>query len=331
MRLRKHLHLMLCLLALSAGPTTACDLCAIYTAEFAEGASGAGFYAGVSEQYTAFNDVFEDGHRIDNPEGQSLDSYFTQLAFGYRSGHSWSLQVNLPYIDRNFRRIEGEHLERGSESGIGDISLLGSYQLFGRKTESGGISWQVLAGLEFGSGDSDRIAEELDEEHHDEGGAVAKSGGDEHGTASAVHGHDLALGNGATDIILGSSLRWHHRRWLGDAWFQHAIRARGDFGYDYANDTHWGISAGRYLHLGHRNSVALLLDLSGETKGEDDLAGSVLDDTAARSVLLGPSLRVNLGERSAFEIGAAWRSSGGNSGVQMLPDYRLRASVNLRF
>lgn len=331
MRSNPRYYLATALLAASAGPAAACDLCAIYTAEFAEGASGAGFYTGASAQYTAFNDVFEDGHRIANPEGQSLDSYFTQFALGYRSGSAWSLQLNLPYIDRNFRRVEGEQIEHGSVSGIGDISLLGSYRLINRNSESGGFSWQLLAGLECGTGDSDRIAEELDEEHHADGLAAAKHGEEQHAAASAVHGHDLALGNGATDIILGSSLRWHRARWLGDAWFQHAIRARGDFGYDYANDTHWGISAGRYLHLGHRNSVALLLDISGEHKGEDDLAGSVLDDTASRSVLLGPSLRANLGERTAFELGAAWRSSGGNSGVQMLPDYRLRANLNLRF
>lgn len=325
--LKRH-SLMLSLFAFAAGPAAACDLCAIYTADFAEGASGGGFFAGVSEQYTAFTDVFEDGARIENAENQSLDSYFTQVALGYRSGGAWSVQVNLPYIDRNFRRVEGEVIERGSVSGIGDISVLGNYRILNRNSETGGFSWQILAGLEFGSGDSDRIAEELDEEHHDEGAASAKHG---EGAVSAIHGHDLALGNGATDIILGSSLRWHRQRWLGDAWFQHAIRARGDFDYDYANDTHWGVSAGRYLHLGHQNSVALLLDISGEVKGEDDLAGTVLDDTASRSVMLGPSLRANLGERAAFELGAAWRSSGGNSGVQMLPDYRLRASVNLRF
>ncbi len=328
---RKPKFLVLALLTLAGSPALACDLCAIYTAEFAEGASGAGFYAGASTQYAAFNDVFTDGHRTENAAGQSLDSYFSQVALGYRGGRRWSLQVNLPYIVRDFRRIDGGTIERGSVSGIGDISLLGSYQLAGKNTASGGFSWQVLAGLEFGSGDSGRIAEELNEEHHAGDTALAKHGDEEHTAASAIHGHDLALGNGATDIILGSSLRWHHRRWLGDAWFQHAIRARGDFGYDYANDTHWGISAGRYLHLGHRNSVALLLDISGEHKGEDDLAGSVLDDTASRSVLLGPSLRANLGERTAFELGAAWRSSGGNSGVQMLPDYRLRANLNLRF
>lgn len=305
----------------------ACDLCAIYTAELAEGASGAGMYAGISEQYTSFSDVFEDGSRIDNPSKQALDSWFTQMVVGYRSG-PWAVQGNLPYIHRKFTRQEGELLDKGSVNGIGDAAVVVSYDLVRKNSEDGFIAWQALGGIKFATGDADRIAEELEEDHHpDPSAGLAKHGE----PASAIHGHDLALGSGSTDFIIGSNLRWRQQRWLGDAGFQYGIRRRGDFDYRYANEVHWNVSVGRYLKLEHDKSFALAANLSGEQKGEDRLGGVRASDTSSRSVLLGPALRASLGASNAFELGLAWRINEGNSGIQMLPDYRVRAGFTHRF
>ena len=322
----KQVAIGLGLLALGTS-ASACDLCAIYTAELAEGASGTGMYAGISEQYTNFKDVFEDGHKIDNPAGQALDSWFTQLAVGYRHG-PWAVQGTLPYIHRKFTRQEGEVLDQGSVNGIGDTSLVASYDLVRKSSEDGFIAWQVLGGIKFATGASGRIAEELEEGHHD--GVTANLA--KHGEpASAIHGHDLALGSGSTDFIFGSNLRWRQQRWLGDVGFQYGIRRRGDFDYRYANEVHWNVSTGRYLKLEHDKSVAVVLNLSGEQKGEDRLAGVRASDTSSRSILLGPALRANFGASNAFELGWSWRINEGNSGIQMLPDNRLRAGFTHRF
>src|SRR6266566_8877945 len=109
-----------------AQPVLACDLCAIYAASQARGEIGRGVFAGVAEQFTHFGTVQVDGHEVSNPSGQYLDSSISQVFAGYNFDERFGLQFNLPVIYRSFKRPDGEGgIERGKESGIGDVSLLG--------------------------------------------------------------------------------------------------------------------------------------------------------------------------------------------------------------
>src|SRR5690349_10091411 len=56
-----------------AQPVMGCDLCAIYAATQAQGGSGAGFFAGLAEQYTYFNTFQVDGHDVPNEGNQYLN------------------------------------------------------------------------------------------------------------------------------------------------------------------------------------------------------------------------------------------------------------------
>ena len=49
---------------------------------------------------------------------------------GYSFNSRFALQVNVPLIYRSFQRPEGFAIDRGTESGLGDVSLLGKLVLF---------------------------------------------------------------------------------------------------------------------------------------------------------------------------------------------------------
>src|SRR5688572_18892018 len=83
---------------------------------------------------------------------------------------------------RSFRRAEGFEVEEGSESGLGDISLLGRFVVYAKPEHEYSVFLSLLAGLEFPTGDSDRLLEEANETEVP--GAPP----------SGVHGNDLALG-----------------------------------------------------------------------------------------------------------------------------------------
>src|SRR5512142_952768 len=116
------MKLAMCLLAaVACAPTAAaCDLCAVYTAAEAEGGSGKGFFGGVAEQYTYFNTLQVNGHNVPNEGDQYLHSSVSQVFGGYNFNNRLGLQFNLPVIYRAY----GFGSARGSESGIGDASLL---------------------------------------------------------------------------------------------------------------------------------------------------------------------------------------------------------------
>ncbi|MEY2531803.1 MAG: hypothetical protein QOI96_1888, partial [Verrucomicrobiota bacterium] len=106
----------------------ACDLCGCYTPQLETmsdmSASASKFYAAVGEQFTHFGTLQMDGDKIDNPTGQYLNSSITQLVAGYCINDRFAIQLNLPIIYREFKRPEGFAIDRGSESGIGDMALL---------------------------------------------------------------------------------------------------------------------------------------------------------------------------------------------------------------
>src|ERR1043166_8635836 len=261
---------------LLAGSAQACDLCAVYTANEAK-ESRAGFSVGVFEQFTHFSTVQENGKEVDNEVDQSLDSSITQILIGYRFTHRFGLQLNVPYIVRSFRRPEPTSpttfkVERGTENGLGDVSLVANVRAYERMTEDTTLVLSLLGGVKFPTGQSDRLREELNE--------IEVPGAPE----SGIHGHDLALGSGSFDGIVGAAVFGSWNRWFTTASIQYAIRSEGAIGYRYANDLTWNGGPGFYLWLSHGRTLSLQFNVSGESKGLDTRNGESAKDTGITSV-----------------------------------------------
>src|ERR1700688_2230340 len=179
----KILRLLLLVMLSGAGLriSQACDLCGCYTPQLEampgmESATSKswwnGFYGGVGEQFTHFGTVLVNGHEVSNPTGQYENSSITQLVAGYTINDRFAVQLNVPLIYREFKRPEGFAIDRGTESGLGDISLLLKavafhYTSSAQKEFDVGeknpvaiehepdftISAVLLSGLEFATGD----------------------------------------------------------------------------------------------------------------------------------------------------------------------------------
>lgn len=333
--------LLACAALAMARGAWACDICAVYTAMEAKEARP-GIFAGVFEQYTDFGTLQLEGDEVENEANQYLHSSITQAYVGYQ----WArigVQLNVPYIDRRFRRAEHDGVETGSVSGLGDVSVIAHARLYELLTETSFVTWGVTAGLELPTGDSDRLGEEAEEDHgEDHEGEHADlttapvvtshplPHGDEE-SASGVHGHDLALGSGSVDGILGTSLGWRHQRWLATASVEYVLRTEGDFDYRYADEVTWDAEAGYYVLLGHEQSLSVALRFSGEKKGEDTAAGEKADDTAIDAVYAGPELAYSRGPKLYADLAIEWPLRQENSGLQVVPDSRIRAGVTWRF
>jgi hypothetical protein len=299
----------------------ACDLCAIYSATAASGLDGRGFSIGVAEQFTRYGTLQNDGHVVANPFGQFLNSSITQV-FGAYDFNKWGgVQLTLPVIVRSFRRVEGGAVETGTVAGIGDITLVGRFQPYQKFTENFSFSWHLIGGIKFPSGSTSRLNEELNEEE-DEDPDAPKSG---------IHGHDLTLGSGSVDGIVGTTLYTRWDRFLATSDIQYAIRTRGAIDYRFANDLHWNVGLGGYAFLNHNFTLAALAKISGEHKGLDDLAGAPADDTGITSVSMGPDLLFTWKSDLSANVGADIPLLLHNTSFQSVPDYRLRAAVSWKF
>jgi hypothetical protein len=306
--------------ALCAQRALGCDLCAIYSASLARGEIGRGPFFGVAEQFTYFGTVQVDGHEVPNPSGQYMASSISQVFAGYNFNEQIGLQFNLPVIYRSFKRPDGMGgIDSGTESGIGDVSLLGTFVPYRKLSENFTFNWSVLGGIKFPTGNTDRLAEEFNEVENPIG------------PPSGIHGHDLTLGSGSYDGIIGTAIfaRWH--RGFFSANIQYAIRTEGDFDYRFANDLTWSAGPGYYLALNHQYTLTLQAVVSGEYKGKDTFQGQPAEDTAVTAVYLGPQLSFTWGANLAAYLAADLPVSIQNSSLQTVPDYRIRAGVTWHF
>lgn len=300
-----------------------CDLCSIYSATHARGEIGPGFHASVAEQFTHFGTVQTDGVEIPNDAGQKLDSSFTQMVAGYNFTERLGLQLNVPVIHRSFQRVEDSEIERGSESGIGDVALVGTFQAYRHTTKKSTFAWSLLGGIKWPTGSTRRLEEELHEMDAPEPPATALESG--------VHGHDLTLGSGSVDGVIGSGIFARQKRVFLSANVQYAIRTTGDFDYRFADDLSWAGGPGFYLAFKGGYTVALQAVVSGEHKDRDTFRGAKAEDTGVTSVFIGPQLNFTWSDQLSVEAGVDLPVSRENTARQIVPDYRIRAGVTWRF
>ena len=302
--MQKLFRISFCLLsaALAFAGASGCDLCGCYTPQMeamppgeeqytpgqpsAAHSAQSGWldraYLAVAEQFTHFGTVQIDGEEAPNPSGQYEDSSITQLVLGYGFTSRFAIQINIPWIYRSFQRPEGFAIDRGTEAGLGDVSLIGKFVLLHK--EIGGsrrpnfedpknprmeirepdftVSTLLLGGVKFPTGDSSRIKEEFQE--------VQIPGA----PVSGIHGHDLTLGTGSYDAVIGSqtSLRYQSFFFEGDVQF--TLRGDGLHQYHFANDLSWSGGPGYYLVRSRKVIVGLQCACSGEHKDVDRFAAN---------------------------------------------------------
>ena len=273
----------------------------------------------VADQFTHFGTMRLDGSRVADPADQRLDSTVTQLVVSRGFGERFSLQANLPVIFRSFRRPENDVIETGHVRGLGDASLLARFEVLTVERENLSAIASVFGGVKFATGNSDRIGEEMNES--DEPVAMP----------SGVHGHDLTLGTGSTDALVGANAFVRFQRLFATASLQYADRNRGRFDYRFANDLTWEIAPGAYVWLAHQHTLGVQVAIAGERKANDDMAGVRTDDTGITAVYVGPRLTYTYQMRLSAGAGAEFPVTMHNTGLQLTPDYRLRANVTWSF
>ena len=345
----KTLRLLLISILFASGiiAARACDLCGCYTPQL-ETMPGmeatpllpglAGWYAAVGEQFTRFATVQVDGREVANPTGQYENSSITQLVAGYQITSRFALQINIPLIYREFKRPEGFAIDRGTESGLGDVSLLLKTVAFhytspARRTfefensknpvaiehePDFTFSAVLLTGLKFPTGDSSRLEEEFNE--------VEITGA----PVSGIHGHDLTLGTGSYDGIFGEQNSIRYENIFLETNVQFTLRGDGTHQYHFANDLTWSGGPGYYFVRSRDTIFGVQFDASGEYKDVDRFRGKPAEDTGITSVFVGPRVVASRGRWSA-EIAAEFPVSIDNTAFQVVPDYRLRGGISFHF
>ena len=354
----RHVAAALALVAVSGSRAEACDLCALYTAVQVESPVEGAIRFGASEQFTYLDRLQRDGHYVDNTAHQFLKSSVTQVSAQYDATDATAFQLVLPVVGRDYRRIEDGQATKGSETGIGDMTLLMHYIPVRYAKGDTLVRLRVFGGVELPTGDAHFLGEESAEGHHeepadshDEEAGSHDEGADEdmeqghhsmiprhngvvHGAPAenAIHGHDLALGSGSFDFPLGAGITTQFSKFIFAADAQYTIRTEGAYSYQYANDWVWSTAVGHYLYLTDDSQVALRARLSGQYKGYDTGKGGIeYTDTAFNGKFIGPELTALVAHQWQGVLGWDIPIDVNNSDLQITPSYRIRAALTYRF
>ncbi|HYD48549.1 MAG TPA: hypothetical protein VEB21_09385 [Terriglobales bacterium] len=315
------------LLALQPPRAWACDMCSIYSSVQLRDAT-TGFYSGVAQQFSHFGRLQLAGEKTDNPHNERMESSITQIVVGYSPIEPVALQLNLPVISRHYRRLENGRPRRGDETGIGDLTALMRYRPLSIDFEEGALRLAVLAGVEVPSGDSDPLGEDGEESSHSHG---ARPRHDEHERPSGIHGHDITLGSGSLDTVFGADLIWFWQRWYTSGFVQYRQRNEGAFDYEYADELSASLAPGVFLYAEHGMTFAMGGAVTAETKGKDRVGGEVENDTAMTALYAGPTAQFSWHRGLTLELAGDLPAIRNNSGLQIVPSYRIRAAAVWRF
>lgn len=316
-----------------------------------------GFQMSVSEQLTYFGTLTRDGREVPNPEGQRLLSSTTQLQLSYNVSRAVAVQVALPYHHRSFRRTSATGVEDGTVSGLGDVVVAARFVPVAAFDDKHSLVWSVTTGLKLPTGDASALASEAAHVHgehsHHHGGARERlllHGGEHHHhdeeehpaephhappahrpTESAVHGHDLALGSGSVDGVVGTSVFLRADRFLANAGVNALVRTRGAHDYRFGNAVMWHVAPGVLLYDSEGRLLGLQLRASGEHHGADDVGGVPVSHSGIDRVMLGPELFYSSGSDVLVNAGVELPVHNRAPALQLAPDYRVRFNLLVRF
>ncbi|MBX3026821.1 hypothetical protein KF840_18085 [bacterium] len=329
-------------------PARACDLCAIYTTSEAR-EDQTGFRVGLGEQFTYFHTLQKNGREVANPAGEKIASSITQFMFGYNVFPRFGVQLNVPVISRDYRRAVTSGIDDGNVTGFGDLSLIAIGKLLSWADLDSVAHVVAFAGVKLPSGSPSFLAEEQQGTQPpcipfpDPTSCLQRVrvppdlyGHHSTGPPSGVHGHDLTLGSGSVDGVIGAQAFASWQRAFATAFIQYMARNQGAYQYRFANDLLFGAGPGLYLATGDAlfgepyafRAQALF---SGETKGNDWVGETRLNDTGITSLYLGPQFAFGWGTHLAAEIAADLPVLLNNTNLQIVPDYRLRGGATWRF
>jgi hypothetical protein len=190
----------------------------------------------------------------------------------------------------------------------------------------------LLAGIKLPTGDSDRLAEEMDQTRIYNTLIPPNTPHDPLGhSIAAVHPHSIALGSGSVDGIFGITVNTRWQRAFLNAQAQYYLRTEGRSGFKYGDELILSGGPGVFVWLAKSGSLSLQANVVYDQMGRDELDGVTSYRTGSTAWYLGPLLNVTLGDRFTANVGIDLPLQIKNGGYQVVPDYRLHGGVAWRF
>ena len=319
----------------------ACDLCAIYSADNAVVGFEGGFSLTLSEAYIPYRTTQVEGEEVDVNNPSYVDSSITHIVPAYNFTERFGLSLNIPIKALNFRRTDIRYslsappvvfTEQEGEVGLGDAAFIGRFTLFSKREMEYGVLVNLLAGVKFPTGATDRLEDEVEQAEIFDALLPPGTPHDplEH-SISSVHQHNLSFGSGSYDGIFGLTVNSRWQRWFFNAQFQYYLRTEGESGFEYGDEIMVSGGPGAYLWFTKEFTLSLQANAGYDRMAKDELLGKKSDSTGLTAWYLGPTVYFTWGSQLSVNLGIDIPLEIDNNGFQSVPDYRVHGGISWRF
>lgn len=329
--------LSLALAGLGGVAATGCDLCAIYRAAGARGEYTTGFTFTVSEQYTQFGTEQFNGAEFHRSDPDYLNRSMTHLVGGWNFSERGGVSLNLPIVHQSYRFNElvggfSPNRRDTTETGVGDVALVGRWQIYDVMADPWGFTANLLGGIKFPTGDTLHLEELQRSIDHYEAIVGPGHNHDALGpVVSGIHLHDITLGSGSVDGIFGITTTTRWKRAFLNMQAQYYLRTEGAGHYKFADDIIVSGGPGGFLWVDKKGTLSLALNALYETRGSDEFRGRPSVHTGLTLWYLGPQITFTWKSRFSAQVGMDMAVRAAGRGFQNVPDFRLNATGTWRF
>lgn len=203
-----------------------------------------------------------------NDSTRDLEVIAVPLVLVYGFTEKFALIGIAPYLDKSFK---AGGVERG-DHGLGDVTLLGRYQVFQQDRPGETFRAQVLAGVKFPTGEDDK------------------------GDASGRLPPPLQLGSGSYDPIVAGVFTWQRLRWQVDLDVAYKINTEANdfrFGNTLAHDVafQYRLWPWQLPGRGVPHFVYGVLELNGIRAERSELSGRNMGASGGYTLFLSPGLQ----------------------------------------
>lgn len=299
------------------GSAQICSYCT-RSFEFTQTQSAQTVHTGVQFQYIYRSDAvngdpFVRESTVANPKDEKVADTVLNAYAKYDIFERFSLEFNVPIISRAFTRILPTEKESGRNTGLGDLSTLGIFNILSPSANTDHLTWSIRGGVKLPTGDTDELGAESDSK-------IINSG-------TRVRGRDMTLGSGSFDFPLGTSLSYDdgHLFWFTDVGY--LVKLEGDDSYQFGNELSATLGAAFLAAKGPKGDLKLGGVVRFNNREEDAIDGDTIANSGNSVLSVGPSAEVALGRSFIGHIDAGIPIFRDANGAQLLPDYQLNVSA----
>jgi len=259
-----------------------------------------------------------------NAADEKVATTLINLYYSQQLVEGTTLDIYLPIESLAYTARPNFTYDSGRDSGLGDMSLVMTQQVFGGVADRRLVDWRVRAGVKLPTGDSGQL------DNYPDGIVRPNAQGPVYPT-SALYPYDRVLGSGSVDWIVGSSYVVRYQDFFALLDGQYIGRTAGENDFTFGNTVSAHFSPGYIFSYAHGNEFSIMIDAAYRNDARADFKGRQVANSGQTAFMMGPRLMGNFKGNFIASIGINLPIYQSVEGTQLASDYQILASVMTGF